>query len=124
MDNFFKKINLVTNLSKDRLEQLSRMNYQNEQIEKHSNKCSNNIIKYFINMSKINEIHSKEMYKGKCIKIFSHLEKHMEDIDKNINLVDDALTSNNFCSDLQNVIRFQNIILSNPILEDSNEKTR
>ena len=48
----------------------------------------------------------------------------MEDIDKNINLVDDALTSNNFCSDLQNVIRFQNIILSNPILEDSNEKTR
>ena len=75
-------------------------------------------------MSKINEIHSKEMYKGKCIKMFSHLEKHMEEIDKNLNLVDSALTSNNFCHNLQNVIRFQNTIFSNPILEDSNEKTR
>ena len=120
MDTFFKKINLVTNLSKDRLEQLSRMNYQNEQIEKHSNKCSSNIIKYFINMSKINELHSKEMYKVKCIKIFSHLEKHMKDIDTNLNLVDNALSSDNFCNDLQNVIRFQNTILSNLILEDSN----
>ena len=44
----------------------------------------------------------------------------MEDIDKNLNLVDNALSSDNFCNDLQNVIRFQNTILSNLILEDGN----
>ena len=124
--DFFSKLCIITNLSKNRLKQLDKKEEQYTKIQElhknnKNNKCRQRIVDYFVNETIINRLQTEKIYKGNVIKMFNNIEKNLQTIENHTQRFDKVVKSDNFCEELSNFIEYQNDIISELKSEQKSE---
>lgn len=107
MDIILHKFNLINNMSQNRLNQLKKINQQNNLLVNASQNCPKLLIKHFLNMNKINELQTEMVFKQNYINMFNHLEENMNQVNKIILLTDQVTEKKDLCSNFNQIISFQ-----------------